>query len=191
MSLIASDPGGDYELAPEGTHVARCYRIIDLGTQYSEYYQTYHRKAQIYWELPDEKMEDGRPFSVQRRLTISLSSKGNLRPLLEAWRGRKFTAEELAGFQLTKVLGAPCLINVAHSTEDKNQYANVQSVMALPKGQECPPAINHADSFDIDDPNMPLFETFSEKVKETIRKCAEWKSEETQEETDVDGDIPF
>jgi hypothetical protein len=29
--------------------------------------------------------------------TLTLAEKGNRRPMLEAWRGRKFTAQELEG----------------------------------------------------------------------------------------------
>ena len=68
MGLIAKDSGGgDFERAPEGTHLARCYQIIDLGTQHSEYYGKSSRKVLIGWELSDEHMTDGRPFAVSTR----------------------------------------------------------------------------------------------------------------------------
>ena len=37
MSFIVEDKGGDFERCPSGMHLGRCYRIIDLGTQKSEY----------------------------------------------------------------------------------------------------------------------------------------------------------
>jgi hypothetical protein len=36
--------------------------------------------------------------------TVSLASNGNLKPLLESWRGKKFTKEELVGFDLKTIL---------------------------------------------------------------------------------------
>mgnify|MGYP000541169732 CR=1 FL=1 len=36
-SFIVEDKGGSFESTPSGMHLARCYRIIDLGTQKSEY----------------------------------------------------------------------------------------------------------------------------------------------------------
>ena len=38
MSLIARDSGSStFKPVPPGMHLARCYRIVDLGTQRSEY----------------------------------------------------------------------------------------------------------------------------------------------------------
>ena len=39
MSFIVENTssGGDFKPVPAGLHLARCYRIIDLGTQRSEF----------------------------------------------------------------------------------------------------------------------------------------------------------
>ena len=39
MSFIVEDTpsGGDFTPVPAGLHLARCYRIVDLGTQQTEY----------------------------------------------------------------------------------------------------------------------------------------------------------
>jgi hypothetical protein len=34
---VSDTGGGDFEQAPAGTHMARCVRIIDIGTQFGEY----------------------------------------------------------------------------------------------------------------------------------------------------------
>ena len=167
---VSDTGGGDFQKAPEGTHLARCYRFIDLGTQHNEKWDTLQRKVQISWELPTELMEDGRPFIVAAQYTASLSEKAYLRRDLEAWRGRKFTDEERAGFELADVLGAPCMLNIVHNDD----YANVQGIVALPKGMECPELVNKIQRFDIETPDMELFETFSDKMKEKIKKAPEW-----------------
>jgi len=64
-----------------------CFRVADLGTQSS----VFGSKQQIlisWWELPDEPMADGRPFTISRRYTLSSSRKSTLREHLEAWFGR-------------------------------------------------------------------------------------------------------
>jgi hypothetical protein len=33
MSFVVEDKGGEFERCPSGMHLARCYRIIDLGTR--------------------------------------------------------------------------------------------------------------------------------------------------------------
>jgi len=189
--MKVSDPGGgDFEKAPEGTHVARCYRFIDLGTQFNEKWNTHQRKVQISWELPTELMEDGRPFMVSAQYTASLSEKAYLRRDLESWRGRKFTDEERAGFELDTVLGAPCMLNVVHNTTDGTTYTNVQGIVAMPKGMECPELVNKIEKFNIEDPDMELFDTFTDKMKEKIKKAPEWRAGEGEESPPPEYDGP-
>lgn len=176
MSLTASDKGGaDFEMTPEGTYVARCYKIIDLGTQKGSeaYGGKEQHKVMIGWELLDNdvKMEDGRPFTVNQFYTVSLHEKSKLRKDLEAWRGKKFTAEELAGFDLANVLGVYCMLQVVHSEDGK--YANVNAIMSY-KGEK-PKPVNDNVVFDIDEPDMAVFETMSDNMKGKIMTAPEWK----------------
>src|SRR6185369_175718 len=61
--------------------------------------------------------------------------KAKLRKDLEAWRGRIFTFDELAGFDLESVIDVPCLLSVVHRQGSKGgKFANVGAVMKLPKG---------------------------------------------------------
>jgi hypothetical protein len=173
MSLTATDKGGDFELTPEGTYTARCYRIIDLGTQKgSEMYGGKEQhKVMISWELLNEPfMQDGRPFSVHQRYTVSLSEKAKLRQDLEAWRGKKFTNDELKGFDLSKVMGQYCMVQIVH--DETGKYANINSIMAF-RGEK-PAPINENMTFDIDNPDMAVFDKLSDGIKETIQKAPEW-----------------
>jgi hypothetical protein len=71
------------------------------------------------------------------RFTLSLHEKGRLRPLLEAWRGRRFTAEELKNFDLEKLINANCQVQLIHNmNESGKKYANVQAIVPLGKGME-------------------------------------------------------
>lgn len=180
MSLTATDTGGgDFEQTPEGVYTARCYRIIDLGTQKGSeaFGGKEQHKVMVSWELigaVDPKMEEGdnkgKPFSVHKRYTVSLSEKANLRADLEAWRGKKFTAEELKGFDLSTIIGAYCTIQVVH--DETGKYANVNSIMAF-KGAK-PAPVNEDVVFDIDEPDMKIFDSLSESLKGTIMQAPEW-----------------
>src|SRR5262245_56409373 len=67
MSLtVADNGGGDFERAPEGTHLATCYMLADIGTQATTYQgqEKHQKKIIIGWELPHEPMSDGRPFAI-------------------------------------------------------------------------------------------------------------------------------
>jgi len=175
MSLKVNDQGGgDFELVPEGLYIARCYRLIDLGTQVTtnRHGTKERKKISVSWELLDEpKMEDNRPFSIHKTYTASLGEKTNLRADLEAWRNKKFTDKELEEFDLTTILGAYCQIQVVHSEDGK--YANVQSIVTF-KGDKKPAAINEDVAFDIDNPDMKVFEALSDNMKAKIQSAPEW-----------------
>ncbi|MHA1379626.1 MAG: hypothetical protein ACTSRG_14730 [Candidatus Helarchaeota archaeon] len=48
---------------------------------------------------------------------MSLHAKATMRKFLESWRGKKFTKEELEGFDLQKILGKPCQLQIIHSDD--------------------------------------------------------------------------
>jgi len=175
VGLIAKQNGqGDFPITPEGTYVGRCFKIIDIGTQTQTgmYGTNEQHKVMISWELLDDdvKMEDGRPFAISQFYTVSLHEKATLRKDLEAWRGKKFTDEELEGFDLKNVLGVYCMLQVVHSSDGK--YANMNSIMGY-KGEK-PAPVNPNVVFDIDNPDMKLFESFSDNMKAKIMAAPEW-----------------
>ena len=117
MALTAkSSGGGDFDIAPAGNHVAICYGVVDLGEHEQEWQGkvSLKHRVRISWELCDELMSDGRPFSISKEYTLSLNEKATLRHDLESWRGRPFTDAELAGFDIFVLLGKPCMVNVVH-----------------------------------------------------------------------------
>lgn len=200
--LMAKDKGGDFETVEPGTYIARCYRIVDVGTQYSEMYSNSKRKVIIQWELPGELMKDGRPFAVSKWYTLSLNEKANLTHDLESWRGKKFTDKDREGFDLTKLIGTTCLINIIHNEKGK---AVISSVVKPPKGTVCPDQMNDTYIFLMDEWNQELFDDMSDGMKDIIKKSEEYEymfnNEEppppvdpqgnTDSEPFEDDDIPF
>src|SRR5215469_1843604 len=136
---IFAKAGGNFTPAPAGTHAAVCVDVIDLGMIEVTYLGKTQRKHKIaiVWQI-DETLPDGKPFLVRRRYTCSLHDKATLRRDLESWRGRPFTDQELQSFDLETLLLVSCLINVIHETRNGSVYANVASVMRLPKGMTAP-----------------------------------------------------
>lgn len=173
MTLVATNSGKSYSLPPSGTHTARCVQILDLGTQYSEFYKTSSHKVLIGWELCDETDDNGEPLLVWRRYTLSLNEKSLLRAHLESWRGRSFTEDELKGFDLHNIADKCCLISIVHTERDRKQYADVSAVMALPKGSKPEDRRGDLIIFDIDDFNDEIFAGFSENLQNTINQSAE------------------
>jgi hypothetical protein len=169
MGLIAKDSGGgDFTPPPAGSHISVCVQVIDLGHQYSKYYDKWGHKVLIGWELVDEKDAEGKPFVAMKRYTVSLHENAALRGHLESWRGRAFTEAELAGFDIKKILGQPCMLSITHRKEDNKTYADVNSVMALPKGTAKPTATMPQVHFDLDAWDDNIFKSLSEGIQKTI-----------------------
>jgi hypothetical protein len=150
MPIPASSKGGsDFEPIPAGSHQAVCYGVVDLGTQPSTnpaYPDS--RKVCILWELPQERSlfpdkndpskKVEKPRAISNIYTLSLSVKANLRKVLESWRAKPFTDEEAQSFDVSRLIGANCMLSVIHKPGTGQNvgkvYANVSAVSALPKG---------------------------------------------------------
>lgn len=139
MAIIAkvSSNNEDFVLAPSGTHSAVCVDVVDLGmlkTSFAGKDKEQH-KIYIVWQI-EENMENGKPFTVRKRYTLSLYDKAALHQDLTSWRGKPFTNAELEGFDVESVVGAPCMLTVVQETKNEKTYANVKSVSKLPKSMQ-------------------------------------------------------
>lgn len=168
----------EFETPPAGTFAARCYRFVDLGTQPKEYMgaTSYKRMVGISWELPDELMKDGRPFSIYQRYVWSMSEKSLLRKHLESWRGAKFQETDFGegGFDTKKLIGVPCMLSVVHAVKGDKTYANIASVSRLMKGMTAPDAVNETLYFSLDDFDQATFDKLSQSMKEAISRSPEY-----------------
>lgn len=200
MGRYAKESGGDFKQCPPGVHVARCIKIIDLGTQRGDYQgkPTIREQVIIQWEVPGALVdtdEGAAPMIVSKFYTNSLGEKANLRADLEMWRGKQFTPEELGGFDLERVLGAPALVNVIHTDTGR---ARVKGVMSLPKGSVCPPAHNKPTAFWLDPWDDNAFMALPEGFRKIIQQSDEFRAMAGEPATvatvatvATDEDIPF
>ena len=179
MSLTVSSGESDYEVVPAGQHLAVCYRLVDAGTREEQYKDNPPKKRHVlfvYWELPEVKMGDGRPFTISKKYTLTLNENGTLFKDLKTWRGKSFTQEELKGFDLLNVLGVSALLEVEHSDEGK---ARVVSVFKPDGGAKATDTENEQQAFDIDeyakgDPKMiEIFGSFPEWMQGMIEESFE------------------
>lgn len=201
---------GDFkrELPPPDTYIARCVQFIDMGHQFDERWDKWINKILLGWELPTTErsgytLPDGTerpaaPHIIWCQYTLSLNSNSHLRKALKSWRGRDFTQEELEGFSMSNVIDKCCMLNIVHSED--GQWANVSAVMKLPSGTQVPPRHHDIVFFDVDTPDMTLFETFSENLQNKIKKSREWsEKDQSGYEEPADGappaidddDVPF
>jgi hypothetical protein len=134
MALLARDEGKTFTPAPAGVYNAVCVDVVDKGMQPSQF--GIKHKIVIVWEIDEQHPSFDRRFTVNRQYTLSLNEKATLSKDLESWRGKPFTKEEREGFDVERLIGAPCMVNIAHKTENGNTYANVISITPVPKGMQ-------------------------------------------------------
>jgi hypothetical protein len=157
MALIAS--GGEtkgFEEVPEGGHKAICYRIVDAGTAEEEFNgeKKLQHRIYIFWELPEIKMDDGRPMSIFREYTLSLHERSNLYKDVMSWRNKPFTTDEIHSFDVTELLKKGCKVNVGRTSGDR---AKVTSINSLPSAFDDNenlrdlPTSNEVQVFDLED----------------------------------------
>lgn len=133
MPIIAKSNKKDFTPAPEGLWPAVCVDVVDLGMLQTQWGDKH--KVQIRWVLEEKDPKTDKPFLVMKRYTLSLHEKANLRRELETWRGRKFTQEESEGFDLERLLGANCQLQIMHGMSDGGDvFANVQAIVPASKG---------------------------------------------------------
>jgi len=167
MTIIAKSTETSYPKVPIGVHKARCVKVIDLGTQKQEYGGeiSWKRQILVIWELPEELNND-QPMTISKFYTLSLHEKANLGMDLTSWRGRPFTETEKQGFDVTKLIGVTCQLNVMHKDNGKE---HISSIMPLGKDDKIAEQFNPSVSFDIGDYQKGQKETFNQ-LSEGIRR---------------------
>ena len=164
-----------WEPVEAGTHLARCVRMVHIGTVMESYANEPAKpknKVFLTWEFPTMLIEggeyDGKPRVISKEYTLSLHPKTTLCKHLVAWRGKSFSPKEAEAFDITKLLGVPCMITVVHNEVGDKVYANIGSISGLPKGLEAPAQILetmavNATNIDEHDDSIPSY--IVEKLK--------------------------
>ena len=218
MSFIVENtaPSSDFKAVPAGLHLARCYRIIDLGTQRSEYegVEKHQRKIMLGWELHGKDDEGnelvtdrGDPLAIFKNYTLSWNDKANLRIDLQNWRNKPFTSAEMQRFDIQSILGAWCMLTVIQRPgKTGKNYANVKAVAPVPsviKSAGLPPAVNVNQVFRLAEPDYELYDTFGKGLKAMIESSPEWQALQDKKSApkpvkapssgfdDMEDDLPF
>lgn len=181
-----SPSSGDYTLPPAGGQPAVCYIMAMLGTQEFEYKGVPSKKQAIVlsFELHgDEKMEDGRPFSINSRIMpFSSHEKSNLRKMIEAWRGQPYTEQqlmEMGGLPVSKLIGQCAYLNVVHNESKKDpnkKYANILSIMKMPKGIPEPKLVNKPVVYSAAHHDQAAFNLLPEYLQNKVALSPEYQA---------------
>ena len=132
MSLILKYERKEYTLAPEGLHQVVACDVVDLGVVETTFGPK--QKLRIVFQTESEDPETKQRYMLFATFNANLHPKGNLRKLLESWRGRRFTEQELAGFDIEALVGANGQAQVVHEIGNNGtEYANITAMVPLSK----------------------------------------------------------
>src|SRR5664280_2336873 len=217
MSFNFSPDKGTSEhfVVPAGTYAARLYLVVDLGHQWTQFMDKpgkWSRQLYIGFEIPELTFEaedkitgekSVKPRVIGRQYTLSYYKESRLKALVQALIGRALTDDEQnkTGYPLETLAGKPCLISVIHkeSTKDGQSvtYANMDSVVAAPKGLTVPDQFNPMAVYCIEnDPKRAIYDKLYPWLKDKIAKSKEFtgapeaEEEPTAEEL-ADTNVPF
>ena len=185
MSIIAqqtnNNSGG--QTVPAGTHVARCYQIIHIGTIVDTFQgeEKLVNKVRLVFELPLELADFGKgeqPFSIGRDFTLSMHEKSGLRAFVQGWLGKAFSDAEASKFDIATLLGKEGMVNVMHRTANTGRtYADIKGASPLVKGMNCPPLVNAAFLLDYDSQDFDLrFKMLPEWLQNKVSSSAEFSN---------------
>lgn len=211
MAIIAKSQGeSTFKPVTEGLHQAICSGVVDLGIQPgSDMYPNPKHQVYLRFDCVDELVEfekDGEKKSGAARCgatyTLSLGDKSKLRPLLESWRGKKFNDTELEGFDIEKLLGVPCQVQVLHTHKAGKTYANIGTVVPWPKGVDKPAVPPDAVTYSPSAHDQAAYERLPKWLQEkvTARLANSYAEMDAKEKAapkpeaasaDFDDDIPF
>ena len=185
MSIIAqqTNNGGGGQTVPAGTHVARCYQIIHIGTV-PDTFQGEDRlvdKVRLVFELPLETADFGKgeqPFSIGRDFTLSMHEKSALRAFVQNWLGESLSDSDAAKFNVGTMIGKEAMVSVMHRTANTGRtYADLKGASPLVKGMTCPPLVNSAFLLDYDSEDFDLrFKMLPEWLQNKVSSSAEFSN---------------
>lgn len=198
MAILATTNSTPREPIQAGNYAARCYQMIQIGTVKEVINGEVKElnKVRIGWELPTElkvfKEENGeQPLVISEEYTLSMHEKSNLRKMLASWRGKDFTEEEAKSFDITKLIGKTCMVNIIHkaSKSDASRiYEKIGSVSSVPKGLDIPDQINKTMVLQYDAFDYALYDSLPDFIKDKIKASREFA--EMQQPNHVKSNIP-
>lgn len=212
MAIIASSNSTKRELIPAGNYIARCYQMIYLGEVMENYMGEGKllKKVRIGWELPTElkvfKEENGeQPRVISKEYTLSTHEKATLRKVLASWRGKDFTESEAKAFDISVLVGKPCMLNIIHKhgvADPSKIYEEIGSISPMPRGMICPEQINPSFIVDYDNFDEERFNSLPDFIKDKMKTSLEYAKMKQPAQThlqtaedlnseDADNDLPF
>ena len=172
-----------------GNYMARVVQVLDLGVQAQLPYEGKAkppvRKLRLVYELGTEFMDDddGNPDTQRPRWVgedFPLYNLGSER----AKSTLRYNAMDPAGTyegDFAQLGGAPCLVAIVNKVKGDKVYNNVGAVSAPIAGLPVPELVNPITIFDLDSPDMEVFNALPDWLKDIIKANLEYEGSPLQQ----------
>lgn len=173
-----------------GTYPARLVQIIDMGLQAQRPFQGKDKppaqEIQLTYELVDEFMkdEDGKDIPDKPRwISETLPFFG-----LHADKAKstqRYNAIDPNGDlngDFAAAIGFPINVTIVNNAKGDKVYDNIATISAMrPKdAANCPPLVNEPKVFDLDNPDVNVFNKFPAWIQDDIKKNLNYEGSKLQ-----------
>lgn len=189
----------NYEPIPAGTHIARIYSLVHIGTTVEDTpWGTKEKDTfRVTWELPNIKKEfkegEGeKPMVISKFYNkIGWHEKCGMRKMVKS-----ITGKDQPSFDTDDLMGKTCMLSVVHVEKDERTYANIDAITQLPDGVKAPKPVNEPYILDYQDNwSEEKFSTLPEFLRDMMKRSDEYgriMSEDKGGEKEIKSeDIPF
>jgi hypothetical protein len=165
---------------PQGTHIATCVGLFDIGTVFNAMHNKHQRKLVMLFEFAKLMNPEGFPKTINQDYTISLDPKATLYKHLQSWRGTGFEDEEEKSYNVKEfALGRPAMLQIIHQkgkgAKADNKYANINNILEVPDGIRVPDPTSSLLYFDFDEGRAEIPEGTPEFIAKKIAASPEWQ----------------
>jgi hypothetical protein len=193
MGLNARTAAGSKPRTPpleSGTYPGRFVQIVDMGLQPREYRgdeKEPAREIMLTYELVDEFLldEDGHEMTDKPRWASETMPLFNLESekAKSTARYKALDPNEVADGDFTKLLGTPIMVTVVQNPKGERVYVNVAGISPMREkdANKCPDLVNEPRVFDLDSPDMEVFDQFPDWVQKRITTNLEYRGSKLEE----------
>ncbi len=188
MALKAESKSSKSKDTPAGgTHMARLVGLTDLGHQPGFQFKGQDIpsafKIEFTYELPNSRTADGRPHWISEQVKVnSFEGKGITSTMMARVRTLDPQNDSEDGTDLMALLTKPCMVTVTVDDKGWPKLKGQPSVSGIPMGMEIPELENPSFSFDMDDPDMDVWEGFPEFKKNIIKGALNYEETKLSQE---------
>jgi hypothetical protein len=168
-----------------GTYPARIVQILDLGLQAQRPYQGQDKapvnEISITYELVDEFMKDEQGNAIEdkpRWISETLPFYGLYAD--KAKSTQRYNALDPEGKHdgdFSQLIGVPCNVTVVNNKSGDKIYDNVATISTMRQrdADKCPELINPPKVFDLDAPDLEVFNALPEWLRDKIKANLKFK----------------